>query len=177
MGRRKTVRQLQEQLKYAQARASYTPPQKEAGTATQRQPKSPYKYNSIYQASDFTVQGSVASVRFFGGAAALGLADAADDPVAPRGYRPATIRAMVADGTPQRERSRSSGRVYTRYGRGSRGSNTQYNFTAPISADTPTALKNRFKTVADAVRGSLGGEYGRVSFEPERLPLVESGGS
>ena len=44
MGRRKSARQLEAQLKYAKAREAYKAPLREEGEATQRQPKIPVKY-------------------------------------------------------------------------------------------------------------------------------------
>lgn len=176
MGRRKTVAELQRQLTYAQARAQYQRPPREDGAATRRQPRTPVSYDSIYSATEkYTVQASAAAIQFFGGLTPLGLTDAAGDPSAPRGFRPATIRAMVADSSPSVVRAVGSNRPYVRYGRGTRGSNTQYTYTAPLSADTSLLLRTRFNTVADSIQASLGGNYGRVWMEPERLPLVESG--
>lgn len=178
MGRRKSVRQLQKELQYAQARAAYNPPDPDPTGAVKRRPKSPVKYDAVSQANtSYTVQASTAGLQFFGGAAALGLADAENQPGMRPGDNPAMIKATVADGTPQRLRAQGSNRPYIRYGSGNRGGGTQYSFSSPISADTPLALRNRFRTVSDSVRGRLGGEYGRVWMEPERLLLVESGGT
>jgi hypothetical protein len=176
MGRRKSVANLQEQLDYAKRREAYRPPQRAEGTATQRRPKRAVKYGCTSIAStDFTIQTSAAGVTFFGGIAVLGLADAATDPTPPKGFKP---NRMVADGSPQVVRALGSGRAYTRYARGSRGSNTQSSFSAAISdttTPTVTSVRTKFATVANSKKAEIGGSYGRIWFEPERLPLVESG--
>jgi hypothetical protein len=179
MGRRKTVQQLTEQLAEAKRRDAYVAPQRTEGAATQRRPKSAVKYGSTSKAStDFTIEGSRAGINFFGGEAALGLADAGIDPSAPRGFHPNRIYALVSDSSPQVVRAKASNRAYIRYARGSRGSNTQSTFSAPISdITTPTmaSVRTKFATVANSKKDEVGGSYGRIWFEPERLPLVESG--
>lgn len=179
MSKRKTVRQLQDQLEAARRREAYVPPQRAEGAATQRRPKSSVKYGcTSAAATDFTIQTSKAGVTFFGGLAALGLADAGNDPVAPRGFQPNKIFATVADASPQSIRSRASNRAYIRYARGTRGGNVQSSFSAAISdTTTPTmaSVRAKFGTVANSKKDDVGGSYGRIWFEPERLPLVESG--
>ncbi|MEH2414478.1 hypothetical protein [Nostoc sp.] len=179
MGRRKSARQLEEQLKYAKAREAYKAPLREEGTATQRQPKIAVKYavlSPLAQADEaLTIQGSKKSIEFFGGITALGLAAAATDPAAPRGFKPARIMAMVSDSSPAILRAKASNRPYTRYGSGTRSGGTQYNFTAPITADTPTNLKGKVTAVITAKKGSVGGAYGRIWFEPEDYPYAASG--
>lgn len=175
MGRRKSVAQLQRQLKYAQARAKYVPPEREPGGSVQRRPKTPVRYQAIFDSGSafYSVQTSSPGIAFFGGIAALGLAADAGDPRL--GGRPNMIKATVADGTPTRVRALPSGRSYIRYAAGSRNSNTQVSFSAALSADTATAVRTRFNTVADSIKSKLGGDYGRVWLEPERLKIVESG--
>lgn len=179
MGRRKSVREIQRQLQYAQALENYNPPTRESGAATQRRPKTPVQYAvlSPLAAADsaFTVQASTSGLQFFGGITALGLATAATDPTIPRGFKPALIRATVADATPQLIRAQGSNRPYIRYGRGTRGSNSQYNYSAPVTADTPTALDTRVKSLFTSVKSNLGGPYGRAWFEAEVYPLATSG--
>ncbi|PSB20553.1 hypothetical protein C7B65_06510 [Phormidesmis priestleyi ULC007] len=179
MSTRKTVLQLQRQLDEAKRRAAYVAPQREEGAATQRRPKSAIKYGCTSAPStDFTIQGSKAGIIFFGGEAALGLADAGSDPTAPKGFHPNRIYAMISDASPQVVRAKASNRAYTRYARGTRGSNTQSTFSAPISdITTPTmaSVRAKFGTVANSKKDEVGGSYGRIWFEPERLPLVESG--
>lgn len=179
MGRRKSVREIQRQLQYAQARAAYTPPQREENGTTQRRPKTPVKYAVLSPLATadaaFTVQASASGLQFFGGIAALGLAAAATDPSIPRGFKPALILATVSDASPELVRARGSNRPYIRYGRGTRGSNVQYNYSAPVTADTPTNLDTRVKAVFAAVKPNLGGAYGRAWFEAEVYPLSTSG--
>lgn len=180
MSRRKSAAELQRQLEYARRREAAAAQEPEPKTgAPQRRPKIAVKYVATSAATtEYTVQGSQPGVNFFGGIGALGLAASEDDPTPPAGFKPNRIFAMVADASPSYVRAEDSGRSYIRYARGARGSGTQSNFSAPIS-DTGTAtvssVRNRFSTVADAIRSNLGGPYGRVWFEPERLPMVESG--
>ncbi|MEH2128894.1 hypothetical protein, partial [Nostoc sp.] len=60
-------------------------------------------------------------------------------------------------------------------GSGTRGGGSQYNFTAPITADTPANLKTKVTGVIAAKKGSVGGAYGRIWFEPEDYPFAASG--
>ncbi|PHJ54496.1 hypothetical protein VF14_35215 [Nostoc linckia z18] len=179
MGRRKSVREIQKQLQYAQAREAYNPPVRESGAATQRRPKLAVKYAVLSPLAEadaaFTIQASKEGLEFFGGIAALGLAAVSTDPQAPRGFKPARILATVADATPQLIRAQGSNRPYIRYGRGARGSNAQYNYTAPITADTPANLKSKVTTVITAKKTAVGGAYGRIWFEPEDYPYSASG--
>lgn len=179
MGRRKTAQQLQAQLEAAKRREAYVAPIRAEGVATQRRPKTSVKYGCTSKAStDFTIQSSKAGITFFGGLAALGLTAEGTDPTAPRGFHPNRIYAMVADSSPQVVRAKASNRAYVRYAKGSRGSNVQSTFSSAISdITTPTmaSVRTKFGTVADSKKDEVGGSYGRIWFEPERLPLVESG--
>jgi hypothetical protein len=179
MGRRRTVRELQRQLQYAQARESYNPPLREAGSATQRRPKVSAKYHSLYADTDFTIQVPQAGLQFFGGRTAVGLAEPGTDPRPVKGFRPNTIFAMVADASPQTERARGSNRPYTRYARGSRGSGTQSNFSCafqdPGSSPTATGTRNKFDSLSNSMRDNVGGAYGRIWAEFEQVPIAESG--
>lgn len=179
MSRRRTVRELQRQLQYAQAREAYTPPAREAGSSTRRRPKVSAKYHSLYADADFTIQVPSAGLQFFGGRAALGLAEPGTDARPVSGFRPNTIHAMVADASPTTERSRASGRPYIRYARGARGSGTQSNFSCafqdPGSSPTATGTRNKFDALANAVRDNVGGAYGRIWADWEQMPIAESG--
>ncbi|MEH2261032.1 hypothetical protein [Nostoc sp.] len=179
MGRRKSARQLEEQLKYAKAREAYKRPLREEGAVTQRQPKIAVKYavlSTLAQADEaFTIQASKKSIEFFGGNAALGLAAEGTDPKASKGFKPARILAMVSDSSPAVIRAKGSNRPYIRYGAGNINSGAQYNYTAPITADTPANLKGKVTGIVTAKKGSLGGAYGRIWFEPEDYPFTASG--
>lgn len=178
MGRRKSVRELQKQLQYAQARAAYTPPDPDPSGAIRKRSRTPVRYGSSTVANtNYTVQVSTNALQFFGGLAALGLADAEDHPNMRSNDSPAQIHATVADTSPTRLRAQGSNRPYIRYAQGTRGSGVQSSYTSAISGDTPLALRNRFQTAADSVKARLGGEYGRVWMEPERILFVESGGT
>ena len=180
MGRRKSARQIEQDLAYAKAREAYKPPLREGGAATQRRPKIAVKYAVLSPLAEadsaFTIQASSAGIQFFGGITALGLAEQATDPSEPRGFRPAQVRAMVSDNSPAVVRAKGSNRPYVRYGKGSRDSNSQYNYSAPVTAATPSALDTRVKAIFAAIKPSLGGAYGRIWFEAELYPLSASGG-
>lgn len=179
MGRRKSAKELENQLKYAKAREAYSPPQREADSATQRRPRNPVKYAVLSPLAEadaaFTIQVSTSGLEFFGGIGALGLVAPGTDPGPPRGFRPAEVKAMVSDSTSALIRAKGSNRPYIRYGKGSRGSNSQYNFSAAITDTTPTGLDSKVKALFVAKKGSLGGAYGRIWFESERYPLNGSG--
>ncbi|ALF53820.1 hypothetical protein ACX27_14745 [Nostoc piscinale CENA21] len=166
-------------MQYAKAREAYNPPLREDGAATRRQPKVAVKYAVLSPLAEadaaFTIQASQKGLNFFGDLAALGLAESDTDPSAPRGFKPATIHAMIADSSPAVIRAQGSNRPYVRYGAGTRGGGTQYNFTAPITADTPTNLKTKVTSIIAAKKGSVGGGYGRIWFEPEDYPYAASG--
>lgn len=178
MGLRKTVAQLEEQLKYAKAKEAYKKPSRSANTATQRRPKVVVKYNSYLLGEAFAVGGSKAGIAFFGGATALGLVDVVDVAASPRGFTPAKIYAMIADSSPNVVKSKASGRSYTKYSRGAVGSSVQSSFSAPISDPTaPTAagVKTRYKNVAASKTDEVGGPYGRIWITWEDARLTESG--
>ncbi|MBD2519957.1 hypothetical protein H6G93_34450 [Nostoc sp. FACHB-973] len=179
MGRRKSAKQIEKDLQYAKAREAYSPPLREEGASTQRRPKSAVKYAvlSPLAAADaaFTIQASAAGIQFFGGIEALGLAEPGTDPSAPRGFRPSQILAMVADSSPSVVRAKGSNRPYTRYGKGTRDSNSQYNYSAPVTADTPANLDTKVKSLFTSIKGNLGGGYGRIWYEAEQYPLRGSG--
>lgn len=178
MSRRKSVRELEKQLEYARRRAAFTPPADSAGVS-QRRPKRSVQYNSILDANRaYTIQASEAGITFFGGLAALGLADDADDGPAPRGFKPAQIHAMQADASPQPITARASGRRYIRYARGTRGSSVQSTFSAPISGSGTSAtvaeVKTKYEALASAKAATVGA-YGRIWLTWEQLPISSSG--
>lgn len=179
MGRRKSAKQIERDLAFARAREAYVPPLREDGAATQRRPKTAVKYAvlSPLAAADsaFTIQASTAGIQFFGGLTALGLAAQATDPSAPQGFKPSQILAMVADSSPAVVRAKGSNRPYTRYGKGTRDSKTQYNYSAPVTASTPANLDTRVKTLLAEIKPNLGGGYGRIWYQAEQYPLRGSG--
>ncbi|MBD2202752.1 hypothetical protein H6G33_17895 [Calothrix sp. FACHB-1219] len=179
MGRKKSVKELELQLQYARNKAAYTRPQREENATTQRRPKTPVKYAVLSPLAEadsaFTIQASAAGLQFFGGITALGLAAAGTDPAKPRGFYPAMIKAMVSDSSPTLLRATASKRPYMRYARGSRDSNVQNTFSAPVTADTPSNLDTRVKGLFTAIKPNLGGNYGRAWFEAEIYPLSTSG--
>lgn len=122
-------------------------------------------------------QASQPSIAFFGGVTPLGLfantGAALDDATPPpRGFKPATIKATVGDATPTVRTAAGSGRRYINYAANAAG-NAQAHYSAPISkADTSVTSDEQQDAAtlrATAIAGALGGEYGRVSFVPERF--------
>ncbi|RAM51191.1 MAG: hypothetical protein C6Y22_12550 [Hapalosiphonaceae cyanobacterium JJU2] len=179
MGRRKSVRELEKQLQYAKNLANYKPPEREQSSTTRRLPKVAVAYKPMQiadgeTAKKYKVQASKESVQFFG-KSALNLTDATSEDPLPRGAQPAKIYAMVSDGSPELVKAEGSKRPYLRYGKGSRGGNSQYTYTAPISIKSASALDNEVKTAFGAVKSKLGGPYGRVWFTPEKFVLTGSG--
>ena len=179
MGRRKSVREIQKQLQYAQNRAAYQAPEREENSTTQRRPKTAVKYAVLSPLAPadtaYTVQASAAGITFFGGLTGLGLVVATVDPKLPKGFKPAQVKALVSDSTPTLVRATASKRPYIRYARGNRGSNVQSNYSAPVTAATPAALDTRITAIFAAVKENLGGGYGRAWFENEVYPLAISG--
>lgn len=179
MGRRKTAKQIQKDLQYAQAREAYSPPVREEGATTRKNPLIAVAYKPMQiaageTAKKYKVQASQKGVLFFG-QSELNVPDAgAEDPL-PRGAKPAKVHATVADDSPNIIRAVGSNRPYKRYAPGNRGSNVQYSYTAPISIQSATALDTEVKSAFDAVKSKLGGAYGRTWFTPEYFVLTGSG--
>jgi len=176
---RETVAQLTRRLEYAKNRENYKPPVREEGAPTRRLPKTPYAYKPMQIAAGDTakrylVQASQEAVQFFG-ITNLHLQPPGAQEGLPRGAQPAKVKATVADGTPNLVRATASKRPYIRYTRGERGSRVQSSYTAPISIQSAASMDDEVRAVFTAVKGRLGGAYGRVSFEPERFVLVGSG--
>lgn len=182
MGRRKSVVELERQLEYARNRANYKPPAREPGASTRRMPKISlaYKPMQIAEAGEggtttrYKVEASKEAVAFFG-QAVLNLKDATGESPLYRGAKPAKVHAMVSDNSPDLIRAEGSKRPYLRYGKGTRGSNSQYTYSAPISIDTASAMDAEITAAFTAVKSKLGGPYGRVWFTPEYFTLTGSG--
>lgn len=142
----------------------------------QPRPSESVKYKSIFTAEDLIIIAPSASIQFFGGLAALGLAAPDTSPRMPRGFKPAKIVATVGRGTNKGEIKTAdlSKRKYMKYSvdGGSTGSRSSY--SAPISGDTPAALKTKFQAIAIAKKDDVK-EYGRIWFEPERPVYNVSG--
>lgn len=179
MGRQKSVATLERELKYAKNKAAYKKPDPEEGGSPRKQPKTAYAYKPMQiadaeAAKKFRVQASKEAVQFFG-VEVLNLIEAgAEDPL-PRGARPAKVHAMVADGTPKRLKADASKRPYIRYGKGTKGGKSQYTYSAPISIKSANATDTEVKAAFAAVKGKLGGDYGRVWYTPEYFVLTGGG--
>jgi hypothetical protein len=179
MGRRKTAKQIEADLKFAKAREAYAPPVREQGSTSRRLPKIAVAYKPMQiavgaDAKKYKVQASKEGITFFG-QSVLHLVDAAAEEGLPRGAQPAKVHAMVSDGSPELIHAKGSNRPYMRYGKGTRDSKSQYTYTAPISIQSASALDNEVKAAFTAVKGKLGGAYGRVWFTPEYFVLTGSG--
>lgn len=125
----------------------------------------------------FKVQASQPSLVFFGNEAALGLIVSSGTNLdqaspKPRGFTPAMIKAIVGDATPQVKTAAGSGRRYVKYSANNTGG-AQSSYSAPVCkndpANTPDEQSTQAETVATAIDGALGGEYGRVYFTPEKF--------
>lgn len=180
---RTSIAVLERELEYARKREAYLQrtdlPVK---TTVDPRPKTLVGYRSslirLTAASALLkVQASLPSLVFFGNQAALGLVAntgaALDDATpAPRGFKPAMIKATVGDATPTARTAKGSGRRYINYAASAAG-NAQAHYSAPISkvATTVTAddQQDAATVRATAINASLGGDYGRVSFVPERF--------
>lgn len=140
----------------------------------QSNPTDPYKYESMYVTNSFLVKASRPAITFFGGIAALGLAAADASPGLPRGFKPAKIRATRGRANPQRKIADLSKRPYLKYSIDA-GTDTRATYTAPLSANTSTALQALYRAVVASKRDDVG-EYGRIAFITEQ-PLFSSSGS
>jgi hypothetical protein len=185
MGRRKSVAQLQRMLTYAEKRATYVPPAKEPGTGVTRRPKISVDYIILSPfekpGTTLTIQASDTALRFFGdgsdeaGLGILGLVAGTVFPGAPRGFKPARIGATVGTNSPVNVTSTITGRVYPRYTAGTKGDKAQHSYMAPVNATAEAGLATRVKTVFTEVEPRLGGAFGRIWFEPERMLTTGSG--
>jgi len=178
MGRRKSVAQLERDLEYARKKAAYKPPAREEGGTPQRRPKIAVQYELTSglapAGTKFTIQASKEGVEFFG-KSILNLKDPVTDPSAPRGFKPNRMFAMVADSSTSIVRDKGSTRPYIRYGKGTRDSKAQYNYSAPVSAASAASLDTSVKAAVAAAKSKVGGAFGRIWFEPEDYPFTASG--
>ena len=180
MGRQKSVAQIERDLLYAKNKAAYKKPDREDNGKPRKQPKIGYAYKPMSIAVDgastkkYKVQVSEKSAEFFT-IAALNIVIAGSEDPLPRGARPAKVHAMKANSEPKVLKAEGSKRPYIRYGDGTRGGGTQYTYTAPISIKSPTSIDTDVKAAFDAVKGKIGGAYGRVWFEPEYFVLSSGG--
>lgn len=123
------------------------------------------------------VQASQPSLVFFGNETALGLIKSEGTNLdlaipKPRGFTPAMIKATVGAVNPTVRTAAGSGRRYVKYSGNSTGG-AQSAYSAPVCkndpANTPEEQATQAETVANAIDGALGGEYGRVYFVPEKF--------
>lgn len=180
---RTSIAVLERELEYARKREAYLKrTDRPVKQTVDPRPKTLVGYrSSLVQLSAtsalFKIQASLPSLVFFGNQAALGLVtntgtnlDDATPP--PRGLKPAMIKATVGDATPNVRTAAGSGRRYINYAANAAG-NAQAHYSAPISkidtSVTPDEQQDAAAARATAINGQLGGDYGRVSFTPERF--------
>lgn len=170
-----SIAALERQLTYAKQRQQrLTARQQQApkvGTRG-RQPRESVKYSSIFEAGDYVISAPRVGIAFFGGLAALGLAEPDDSSRAPRGFKPAKILAVRSKSDPARKVA-FSGRPYLKYTPDDTKAG-QISYSAPISADGAATLKTRIQAIMRAKTDDVG-EYGRIYFEPERPVYSVSG--
>lgn len=170
---------LERELEYARKREAYlrSTTARPVKATVDKRPKQLVAYRSSSLLTGATsnlykVQATVSSLAFFNGVGALGLASVLTDaaPI-PRGFRPARISAVVGDATPTVKTAKGSTRRYIKYSASSTGE-TQSHYSAPISKVetnvTADEQKDFATLLAAAIGPKLGGEYGRVSFIPEK---------
>lgn len=170
-----SIAALERQLTYAKQRQQrLTARQQQAPKVGSRgrQPRESVKYSSIFETGDYVVTAPRVGIVFFGGKAALGLADADNSSHPPRGFKPAKIIAVRAKSDPTRKVA-FSGRPYLKYTPDDTKSG-QTSYSAPISADSTGTLKTRIQAVIRDKTNDVG-EYGRIYFEPERPIYSVSG--
>jgi hypothetical protein len=138
--------------------------ERKVGTGQPR-PTITLKYKSIFTEEDFLVNAPRAGVTYFG-QAALGLANPDASPRLPRGFKTAKLIATRGRLTPKTVTSELSRRKYLKYTVDGDG-NDRVSYSAPISANSVTALKTQVATIMNAKKDDVG-EYGRIWFEPER---------
>lgn len=177
---RVSVAVLERELAYAKKREEYlrSTTARPIKTTVDNRPKTLVAYRSSSLLTGaisnlYKVQATVASLAFFNGVAALGLsATLTDAAPIPRGFKPAKISAVVGDATPTVKTAVGSTRRYIKYSASSTGE-AQSHYSAPVSKVetnvTADEQKNFATLLAAAIDGKLGGQYGRVSFTPEKF--------
>ena len=187
MGRRKSVAELTRQLEYARlleaARAA--PVDRDISIPPSKRPKVPVDYepsSSFLDATiSFLVQASGAALKDISGedtAAALAILHLSPGSAAgstpPKGFRYNSINWTYGQTTPALIRAEVTNRPYIRYTRGTRGDANQHSFKAPINIGRDTTSASKINAAMTAIAGADNAKitaYGRISFEPERVPL------
>lgn len=133
-----------------------------------RRPNQEVAYKTIYAESTvYIITADSKPITFFGGIGPLGLVEPiATHGYAPRGFRPAQIRATRGRATPTAVNNELAGGKRLEYRAQSTGE-AQATLTAPISAADGPALKGKFLGLAKSKASDIG-EYGRVDFIPEK---------
>lgn len=181
---RVSIAVLERELEYARKRETYlrSTTARPIKTTVDRRPSVLVGYrSSLIEIGVGTalvkVQASQPSLTFFGGEAALGLLASTgtnlDSAIPkPRGFTPAMIKATVGDATPTVKTAAGSGRRYVKYSANNTGG-AQSAYSAPVckndAANTPDEQSTQAEAVATAIDESLGDEYGRVYFIPEKF--------
>lgn len=181
---RVSIAVLEKNLEYARKRETYlrSTTARPVKTTVDKRPKQLVGYrSSLIEVGVGTalikIQASSPSVTFFNGLGPLGLIANTgvllDEAIpSPRNFKPAQIKATVGDATPTVKTAAGSGRRYIKYSAASTGE-AQSAYSAPIckadTANTPDEQQTQAETLANAITGKLGGEYGRVYFVPEKF--------
>jgi len=177
---RQSIAVLERELEYARKREAFlrSTTARPVKTTVDSRPKQLVAYRSSTlltgtNSNLYAVQATSSSIIFFNGLAALGLsATLTDAAPIPRGFKPAKISAVVGDSTPTVKIAAGSTRRYIKYSANSAGE-AQSHYSAPISkveTNVTTDEQKDFATLlAAAIGGKLGGQYGRVSFTPEKF--------
>lgn len=180
MSRIPTVEELERRLEARKKRAANLkarqndPEQNKIGV-NGRQPREIYKYHSVFDNVDYNVVASETAVSWFG-ITNLGLATQdISKGRAPRGFKPAQVRATLGREAPQKVQSDLSKEYYLKYSQDAAGT-ARSTYTAPLSASTLDALKTKFQTIKTSKAAELK-EYGRLYFIPEQPLLSASGGT
>jgi hypothetical protein len=176
---RVSIAVLERELEYARKREAYlrSTTARPVKATVDARPKQLVAYRSSSLLTGaisnlYKVQATSASLVFFNGIAALGLsATLTDASPAPRGFQPAKISAVIGDATPSVKIAAGSTRRYIKYSANSAG-DAQAHYSAPVSKVEPNVTADEQKDfatlLAAAIDGKLGGQYGRVSFTPEK---------
>ncbi|HEY9660515.1 MAG TPA: hypothetical protein V6C65_18835 [Allocoleopsis sp.] len=187
MSRRKSVAELTRQLEYARLieAAQAAPVERDISIPPNKRPKVPVDYEPSSPFLDLTtvflVQASGAALADIDGQspanamAVLYLSPgSAAGSTPPKGFKYNSINWTYGQTTPTLIRAQITNRPYIRYTRGARGDTNQHSFKAPINIGRDTTVATKINNAMTAIAGADNAkitQYGRISFEPERVPL------
>ena len=131
-------------------------------------PRASYKYKGAISGDDYTISASKSGVDFFT-EAALGLAVPDGSPPPPRGFRPNLVYASKANATGKLKKSLLTGRDYLSY-QDVDSKTTVSNYSAPLVADTPAAVKTKLQAIYATIKPTIG-IHGTFRFISEKAPI------